>query len=147
MCVSMQHGPKAWCLESCLDSPGPALLWIKRKPWRQAGWRDSGVSWKTGSCVGLCWGLKLFISTRTRMKPRHRWHLTQIQHTYTVQDRYMMSPVAPLLFGFTLVWSLIHIPPGPLHPTLKITNHSFKNTSCSPKSRMKHFSALCDHDF
>lgn len=105
--VCVQHGPRAWCLESCLVCPGPARLWIRRKHWRLAGWRDSGASWKTGSCVGLSWGLKRCISTRIRMKPRHRWHSQNNTYWVHIQHDQLLSPCC--VFELILVWSLINI--------------------------------------
>lgn len=44
-----------------------------------------------------------FYKDQDETKAQVRLTQIHIQHTYTVQDRYMTSPVAPLLFGFTLV--------------------------------------------
>lgn len=81
MCVFMQHGPRAWCWESCLGCPGPAPLWTRRRLWSQAGWKDRGASWRTGSCAGSCWRPKLFTSTRTKMKPRRRCGRQKFKYT------------------------------------------------------------------
>lgn len=72
----MQPGLRAWWWGSW---HGPRAvrppLASRRKYWRLAGWRNSAASWRTGSCVGLCWELTIFTSTKMKRKPSHRYLL------------------------------------------------------------------------